>query len=361
LLLVSLHTYLSVARKNAAVAALVVLGNEAGDLDSMVSAIVYAFLCYQQDGYRSVLPVMPIQRADFSLRSEAVYLFQEAGIDPADIIFYDEIDLEALLAGGTELILVDHNELCSQLKQYNNTVVGILDHHVDAGLYPAAFRLIQAVGSTASLVALEFDRVGTVMDKKSAVLLCGTILLDTINLDPGAGRVTAVDHDMVKKLLPLCGISQQDFFKNIQRAKFKMSGLSTYDLLRKDYKEWQFGRVKCGVSTVLLSVADWLKMDIDLVRGFSGYMMDKNLDVLISMNGFMEDGFCRDLIIFCSTENEHKRLVSWLQEKGLELTAIPLRESLEGDDCMGFYHQGNVAVSRKKLQPLFAEFYGNRE
>lgn len=355
----SLHTYLSTARKNTATAAFVVLGNEAGDLDSMVSAIAYGFLRYLQDEHLSVLPVMPISRADFSLRPEAVYVFQEAGISPADIVFYDEIDLDALLAGGVGLILVDHNELCFQLKQYSHTVVGILDHHSDAGLYPdASLRVIKAVGSTASLVAKEFDLAGVTMDKNSATLLCGTILLDTVNLDSGAGRVTDADRDAVKRLLSLCSVSRQEFFETIHREKFNVAGLSTHDLLRKDYKEWQFGRLKCGVSTVLLSVADWRKMDEDLFYGFAGYSTDKNLDVLISMNGFMEDGFCRDLIVFCSTEHEHKRFVNRLQEKGLELTAeAPLLSFLGRSGCMGCYHQGNVDVSRKKLQPLLKEFY----
>ena len=75
----------------------VVMGNEASDLDSMASSIAYGYLLSQSlPGGEIVLPVMNIPRDDFKLRTEAVYLFKEVGIDISRLVFLDEIKLDAL-------------------------------------------------------------------------------------------------------------------------------------------------------------------------------------------------------------------------------------------------------------------------
>ncbi len=52
-----------------------VMGNEAADLDSMASAIAYAYLMAAKESDKTIVPVMPIPRADFKPRTEAVYVF----------------------------------------------------------------------------------------------------------------------------------------------------------------------------------------------------------------------------------------------------------------------------------------------
>ncbi len=360
---ISLQTYLVSAKENVANAKLVVLGNEAADLDSMASSIAYGYLCNMQ-GEQQVLPVMPIPRADFILRTEAVYVFKEARINLDDVVFFDEVDLGSLLRNGAGLMLVDHNKLSPSLEKYSDHVVGILDHHKDEGLYvDASPRIIQTIGSTTSLVGIEFEKAGIAVDPDVAALLCGTILLDTVNLDPEAGRVTKADRDIAIKILPLCTLTPQDFFDNVQREKFNVAGLSTNDLLRKDYKEFQFGSVQCGIGSALLPVADWSALDSDLFAGFAQYTEARGLDVLFSMNAFANPDFSRDLVVFCKTAEEHDSLIDYLQKNGLSLTSLDFPEQTQGENgFIRFYNQGNLGISRKKLQPLLADFYkGQRD
>jgi inorganic pyrophosphatase/exopolyphosphatase len=70
----------------------VILGNEASDLDSMVSSIAYAYLLSQAHTaiIDVVLPVMNIPRSEFRLRTEADYLFREVGIEVSNLVFLDE-------------------------------------------------------------------------------------------------------------------------------------------------------------------------------------------------------------------------------------------------------------------------------
>ncbi len=354
-----MQKYLSTAKAKKNDAKKVIFGNEAADLDSMASSITYGYLQSLQDTGTVVLPVMPIPRADFKLRTEAVYVFNEADIALDDLVFFDEVDFDALMKGGADLILVDHNKLGPALEQYNENVSAVLDHHNDEGMYKeAAPRIVELVGSTTTLVAMEFDKAGITLEENVATLLGGTILLDTVNLDPAAGRVTDADDEVAAKILPLCLLSRQEYFDNIQREKFSVTGLSTNDLLRKDYKEFQFEAVRCGIGSALLPISQWQDMDDDLLAGFADYAKKCRLDVLLSMNAYTNPDFNRDLVIYCLTKEGHDALLDYLQNNSLELTTIDLPGlQQEGEAFISFHRQGNLGISRKKLQPLLADFY----
>jgi len=356
--MISIQTFLSHAKKHISKTELVVIGNEAADLDSMVSSIVYAYLRNLQEPELFVLPLMPILREDFILRTEAVYVFNEANIDLDDVVFFDEADPGKLM-DESGLVLVDHNKLAGDLEKFDPKVVAILDHHNDEGLYTTANpRIIEPVGSTSSLVAREFLRSGIEMNRDIAILLGGTILLDTVNLADDAGRVTGTDKEIAARLLPLCHLSQQEFFDTLQREKFNVVGLSTNDLLRKDYKEWQFGTVKCGIGSTLLPVKQWVEIDNDLASGFAAFAADRTLDVLLSMNAYTNPDFNRDLVVFCKSKSTHDRLLDYLQENKLDLTPLECPgQKQDNRGFISFHRQGNLGLSRKKLQPLLADFY----
>jgi len=67
--------------------------------------------------------------------------------------------------------------------------------------------------------------------------LIAAILIDTINLDLHAGRTTEKDIFFAEVLLSFSNINPDVFFKELQDAKMNISSLSTYDILRKDYKQ----------------------------------------------------------------------------------------------------------------------------
>ncbi len=353
----SLQNYLATARADLTDTRLVVMGNEAADLDSMASSIAYGFLCSRLSPPVATLPVMPIARADFILRTEAVYVFQEAGIPLEEVIFLDEVDLDGLLTNA-ELMLVDHNVPGSGLQKFSGRVSGILDHHKDEGLFTGAVpRIIQTLGSTATLVARQFQKNKIAIPPEVAILLIGTILLDTVNLDKEAGRVTDADREVAALLLPLCPLLREDFFNKVQEAKFNVRGLTTNDLLRKDYKEWQLTAIRCGIGSALLPVADWCAMDNDLAAGFAAYADTRQLDLLLSMNAYTNPGFQRDLVIFSPDKKRHDALLAFLNDNGLALTPLSCPDQQPAaTGVISFYSQGNLGISRKKLQPLLSDF-----
>ncbi len=343
----------------------IVIGNEAADLDSMVSSIVHAYYlaCKNRATNHYVAPIMPIPREDFKLRPEAVYVFAKAGIKLNDVLFFDEVDFPELMKGDARIVLVDHNKLSVSLEKYGYKVVGILDHHKDEKLYShAPQKVIVPVGSTATLVAEELLATASdLIDINIAMLLIGTILLDTVNLDVEAGRVTPKDVRIVAELLKNFPIEQSEYFENIQREKFNVANLTTTDLLRKDYKEWNFGTVSCGIASVLLSVEQWGEKDNHLCQKFAAYAKTMSLDILLAMNAYKDPAFKRDIVLFCKYAATHDDVVIFLQQQGLELRELEMKDQ---ETCtsgkISYYSQGNLGISRKKLQPMLDLFASDK-
>lgn len=335
----------------------VVIGNQAADLDSIASAIMYASLVAGELGEDGVgLPVIDIPREDFVLRTEAVYLFRSLGIDEAALVFADEIDLDALNGEGRlRLTLVDHNALASGRANLAETVVAIIDHHDDSGLYPKANpRLIEPVGSAATLVAdAILRRRPQLIGRCAATLLLGTILLDTVNLDAGAGRVTEMDRAVATRLADAAGTDPAALFANLQREKFNISGLSTRDLLRKDRKQWREGDVAYAISSVLASLEEWIAKDPGMVAGCSSFRRAHGLDCLLVMMAFTDDdgGFRRQLGVFAKDRALRRNIIDGLAACDIGLSPI-VADGLAGAEDACLFNQADSSASRKKLQPL---------
>lgn len=335
-----------------------VVGNEAADLDSMASAVMFAYHLAtrnENDG-TAFVPVINIPRGDYKLRTEAAFLFQEAGIDPELLLFAEDADLAKLhSAGRLRMILVDHNRPAGGHSAFQDTVEGVVDHHADEGLFTdASIRVLEPVGSTATLVARAILKENAnALEEGSALLLLGTILLDTVNLDPEAGRVTPEDEVIAKKLLALTGADQQELFDALQREKFNVSALDSSDLLRKDYKEWTMGKLQVGVSSVLLSIEDWLHKDADLSGSLAAFAQSRGLDLLLAMNAYTDPEFTRELVVYCPDPSIRNKVVPFLESADLGLSPIA---SGTVDEATALYSQANKGISRKKLQPLLSDF-----
>ncbi len=343
----------------------VIMGNEASDLDSMASSISYAYLLNEvaSDDSRQFVPVMNIPRNDFKLRTEAVYLFDAAGVDLDQVLFMDDIDVTKLQANqDTKVIMMDHNRLSKAWSAFEKQVDGILDHHANEEMYDyCQNKTIEPVGSCITLVAEQyFNQQPQMVDEKVATLMLGTILLDTVNMDPKAERVTPKDEKYARQLLEVVSLSQQELFDKVQAEKFNCSNLDTPDLLRKDYKEWQLGDVKCGIGSVLLSCEEWFKKDQDIAGQCQAYAKQQNLDVLFVMVAYTNPGFQRELGLFSANKDLYDRTLNYLQSEdlGLQLKDIPLQGQKEHPDLnLSFFSQGHLGYSRKKLQPKLNDFY----
>ncbi len=350
--------YIKSMQHQAGQSELIVLGNQGADLDSVASALVLAWHLAGQQSQKHPVALIARHRCDLNLRPEVKFVLARAGINPDHLLFTDDVELGKKMAQGTELVLVDHNSLEVSLPPGQQRVTAIIDHHHDQGAFPAASpRIIDQVGSTATLVTELVLREKGEMAASAALLLLSALLMDTVNLSAQARRSTARDQAMAEKLLALCGVERESFFNSLQQAQHDLKGLSTQQLLGRDYKEWPDPVGRYGTSTVLLSLEQWRQQETDLTTSLARFARQKGLAILMAMLVSYEPDFQRELIIFCRDKELLIHLVVFLEQQGLRLSIHPGNTAIVNrDGYLGFYRQGNAAISRKKLQPLVQRF-----
>ena len=202
--------------------AVVSIGNEAGDLDSLASSMALA--AWAPVAGVDWVPLAPFAARDFRLRGDARLLFGHVGFSfdeatgaPRELLFApDEAAVAAAAAAreagfGLGVALVDHNAAAADVvAAYGTRVVAVVDHHNDEGgsldrggetgdalaaavaaASPPPPRVVDpAVGSTCSLVVeARFARgedAGRGVDAADAdlcVLMLAGIAVDTRGFD----------------------------------------------------------------------------------------------------------------------------------------------------------------------------------
>ena len=97
-------------------------------------------------------------------------------------------------------------------------VLNFSDHHKDQ--WPANLKVnkkIELVGSCSTLVAEKLLTLDA-LDSQMSSLLLGTILLDTVNLDPRAGRVTDKDKEIVKQLQEKYPLALDELYRSVSKG-----------------------------------------------------------------------------------------------------------------------------------------------
>ncbi|KAJ2919705.1 hypothetical protein MD484_g706, partial [Candolleomyces efflorescens] len=385
----------------------VVLGNEAGDLDSVASSIAYAWYLSNVEK-KPAVPLIQIAQEDLTLRAENLYALGLAGVNqPAEQLLTTN-DIENLSPFPADtFFLVDQNRLGPQ---FSGKVVGIIDHHQDEGLYKdtATIRNIVLCGSCSSLVATALPPH---IPAELATLLLTAILIDTNGLKPG-GKGTDEDRQAAVRLAPLTPLSGSDgasftpdtlhdapyirqLTKELKGRKEDLSHLSGWDLLRRDYKEythplpWMAGKptIKVGLSTVPVALKVWGKkgkLETDSVA----WMQHRGLTVLGVLTTFKKDDGDKKKKgkkkknTQDAKGSDHRREMAWIilggeGDTGIDVPALASRlwagieESKELDvrphdkfkldkkssnlpeGATGkVYKQGNASATRKAVAPL---------
>lgn len=339
-----------------------VIGSEAADLDSIVSAVAYSWLktsLAENHSEESFIPLINIPAADFKLRTEVVWLFSQAGIETQNLCFIDEINIEEMFKGGKlSLTLVDHNKLSGKQEYLSSCVKEIIDHHKDEEAYnlPKECKTIEPVGSCATLVAEKIFAVkGKIDNPQIAFLLLSTIILDNANFEIDTEIATEKDEIFEERLIAETPIDRNKIFTQLQFEKFNTLSLSSFDILRKDYKEWVIGSKKIGFSTALISLEKWLKKDSLLLDSIEEFYTKNSLDFLFIMIAHREPIFKRELILYSKDKVMREKVYNFLQKEEVQLE-IPLF-NVPTDEKTGFYVQKNTKLSRKKLQPIVQQFF----
>ncbi|KAF5365342.1 hypothetical protein D9758_005388 [Tetrapyrgos nigripes] len=323
----------------------VVMGNEAGDLDSIASSIAYAYFQSHSNPSKPnpIIPLIQIAKDDLNLRGENIYALQLAGITSPEEQLLLLGDIPSSDFPSHQFALVDHNSLGSTFVSKDSVrpsrVLAIIDHHADEGLYTdtANPRVVQPAGSCASLItkqlflpiAQDDQTQNQTLPKELATLLLSAILVDTDGLRPG-GKAIDVDREAAAYLASIAvfnssssqsvssqSLHETDSIRTLSQIlldrKQDVSHLSASELLRRDYKEYIYNvpwasqkpvSLKAGLSTVPVQIADW-GLEGVLEREGESWMKERGLSVLGVLTSYRRSAKSKG-------KGKHEREMAWI-------------------------------------------------
>lgn len=373
----------------------VVTGNQSADMDSVVSAITYAYFHHQSHPKEEpILPLVNISREEFRLRKDIVLLLGKHDISSTQLFFLDDIRQFTLLSKDNHLdvVLVDHcnlqGELLTELYEEKRLrVSGIIDHHADEGVFlDAVPRIIQSNGSCSALVFNFWNKqIGPIFDKDAVLLLLGPLLIDTSNMQQKVeqGDIDAfTQYSKVlvesESLLQTASIDPSTFssvFSELKTAKKDLKGFSLYDILRKDYKQFKFSskngtKVSVGFSSIGKSLS-WVltKYSVsEVIESLQKMSLAFHLDVVVITSSFTQKDtriYTREFC-FSTTDSSLENIASlatelqlntgFYQDASVANTLAEINQSV----IFKVYNQQNTAASRKQVVPAIKEVIEQR-
>lgn len=234
------------------------------------------------------------------------------------------------------VILVDHNEKTQSVDGLDDAnVLEIIDHHrigdIQTG-QPIYFRN-EPVGSSSTIVANIFFENGIRPSKVAAGLLCGAIISDTLLLTSPTS--TLVDDIVLKRLAEIANINIEDFANELFKAGTSLEGKTPKDLFYQDFKIFNIGDLKVGVSQTTTTYMDGL---LPFVDGLRDLMEEK-----VSKDGF-------DLIIEMATDIFKSSSLFIVAGEHKEVFCRAFNVSLKEDNTV--YIDGMVSRKKQIIPPL---------
>ncbi|XP_068627398.1 exopolyphosphatase PRUNE1 [Battus philenor] len=366
----------------------IVLGNESCDLDSAVSAIVYAmFLSWQYEqikckvctktqrdekGYKDniFVPVLDVARSDYNLKTEVAYCLRENGASDENLLFRNDIDMKTLLASNkTKIILVDHHILSKRYNYLSPYVTEIIDHRpIDRKewTYKDDTRsTIETVGSCATLVAQRIKDLSSLIKKdvdfftafpECTDLLHCAVVLDTVNFCKEVNKGTAHDKEIVLFLESIIKPDDNELLRKskldrLVAARSDVTHLTASELLKKDVKV--VGDVL--VPSFPVPVKEFLKKPGALLAVAEALVeRDCTLALLLGMR--LCPGLQRDAAVYApNARRKAEKLAKHLQDCVSPSFQLVVEDSELKLDCL-YFSQANLLLTRKQYMPVLAEF-----
>ena len=329
----SLVDFLRRAKENSN--AIMVVGNESADLDSVCSAIVVAH-SLSQSGTKFYCPLINTTKELLELRGEVVAVLERFGISTSDLTYYTPE-----LVNTKQVILVDHNEITKRWIKDNVRceVIAIYDHHADSGqLLELNDRFIMTCASNASVLVSR-----KIIDE----MLWFPLVWDSMCF---TFRTTPLDME-AKNILKGDSLDENETWSMLVESSKSVdeATLGPTLLLQKDLKVFQTNELTYVIPTIHISIKEEhleaLKVVASAHQASFGFICSAYLD------GQTEHSFAQELLIW---HRRHDEVVYFLSKNGIQLNKLR---------CNQYYSVCQVLnknFGRKQLQPLLHAFLSQK-
>jgi manganese-dependent inorganic pyrophosphatase len=211
-----------------------IIGHTKPDTDAVVAAMALEYLFSQEDCFGYSQAVAAITDP---LNPETSFLFSKFAVSTPQIISASSLTAE------DKVVLVDHNESSQRLDGLNESqIVEIIDHHkVNLNLGQPIFMTFKAWGSSSTIVYHMMQQCKVKPDKTLAALMLSAILSDTVGFK--SATTTPKDIELGQELAGIAGITDTDTLAlEIFKAKSDISSLTDEQIVKNDYKIFEFGK-----------------------------------------------------------------------------------------------------------------------
>ncbi len=250
---------------------IIVIGHENSDTDSVCAAISMAELL-KEEGKAA----LAMRKGNLNKESEYALKFAEAEEKIEEL-------KEAVEFKDREFFFVDFNERAqSPVSAEEVKLVGLIDHHKLGSDFrteePIYFR-IEPLGSSSTLVAkLYFEKGIEIQDWVAKLLLAGMIS-DTLNLT--SPTTTDEDRLWVKRLSEITGTIPSELADKLFEAKSDLSAFTPQEIVKLDYKNFDFGGKKVGIGVVETVKPEKVKeLEKELKEAMIKVKKEENVDLV---------------------------------------------------------------------------------
>ncbi|MEK7595924.1 MAG: manganese-dependent inorganic pyrophosphatase [Patescibacteria group bacterium] len=217
------------------------LGHIGPDLDAVCAPIEYAEFLEKAKRY-SQAQILPAVCDE--INKETKFILQKFDVEtPVKISAGD-------ILGEDRIILVDHNEEDQRMKGIDSSqIIEIIDHHKININFTSPLRIdVRPLGSASSVVYENFVKEGIEPSTKIASLILASILSDTQGLK--SSTTTGLDASFAQALSKLTGLDIENLTFEIFKAKSDISGLTPKQIVKNDYKIFDFDSRKVFIGQI---------------------------------------------------------------------------------------------------------------
>lgn len=273
-----------------------IISHKCPDTDSLVASIVYQkFLSKLWKESKAI-------RLD-AINNETKFILDKLWV------WLPELTRE--LPEWSKIALMDHNEESQSIDNISKyEIIAVIDHHkiwwFKTSWVPHV--IIKPLWSTNSILAQSFQANWIEIDKLTAQLIISAIISDTMWFR--APTTTKYDREIVEELNKIAWFADlESYAMDMFKAKSDLWDISSDEILKVDYKEYQFWDKKVWLA-VLETTNPW-------------YALWRKDEILIAMNKMKNNGYNFVSLSIVDILNQTNLTIvpseheSWIYEKTL--------------------------------------------
>lgn len=302
-----------------------VVGHKSPDTDSVAAAISYANLKNQLG-----MPEIYVPAAAGTINAETKFVLDHFSVPVPETITDGK---------GKKIVLVDHNEVGQAVENIKEaTILEVIDHHKigDITTPNPIFFHNEPVGSTATIVSAMYDQYKVPISREMAGVMISAILSDTVLFK--SPTCTAKDKEEVAKLAKITGEDFQEYGIAMLTAKSDISSKTAMDIVKGDYKHFDFAGTKAGVGQIeVMDLSVLAPRKKDILETMEKVRKDEGLSfVLIMLTDVMKEA--SDLLFVGSPVDKFEKAFAGKMENN------------------SIYKKGVLSRKKQVIPPLEAAF-----